>query len=137
MFKACKVRSKAAGKGVHNSTIPIDDLDMKQINNYFNNVDYMNNPNPRKLQQAVLLYVIYYICRSGMENLEYMTLDHYKVVVEPDGTRYVIQNIDELDKNHREHCTDMANDGKMYTSPGKNTFKFNQSYIKATLLTKT
>ena len=55
-----------------------------------------------------------------MENLEYMTPGHYKVVVEPDGTRYVIQNIDELDKNHREDCTDLANDGKMYTNPGKN-----------------
>ena len=49
MFKACKVRFKAMGKGVQNFTIPIDDINMKKINGYFKDVDYMNRPNPRKV----------------------------------------------------------------------------------------
>ena len=65
---------------------------------------------------------MYYTCQRGLENLENMTLDHYKVIVEPDGTCYVIQNIDELDKNHHEDDTSMANNGKMYANPGKNQF---------------
>ena len=111
-FKACKVRLKTTGKGARRFTVPIDNVDMIKINDYFKDVDYMNKPNPRKLFQTVLFNVIYYTCHWGLENLEFMTLDHYKVVVEPDGTCYVIQDVDELDKNHCEDSTEMANDGK-------------------------
>ena len=119
MLKAYKVRSKTTGKGVRRFTIPIDDVHMIKINNYFKDVNYMNNPNPCKLFQAVLFNIIYYTCCWGLENLEFMTLDHYKVVVEPDGTCYVIQDVDKLDKNHCEDSTEMANDGKMYANQGK------------------
>ena len=51
-----------------------------------------------------------------------MTLNHYKVQVEPDGTRYVTQNLDELDKNHCKDSLAKAKDGKMYANPGKNYF---------------
>ena len=77
-------------------------IDMKKIRDYFKDVDCMNKPNPRKLEWNVLFNIIYYTCRPGNENLEFMSLDHFKVVTENDGTRYVIQAIDELDKNHQE-----------------------------------
>ena len=79
----------------------------------------MNSPDPKKLQQNVMFNVIYYTCRRGMENLEYMSLKHLEVFVEYDGTRYVKQSIDEVDKNHREQDTELANEGKMSANPGK------------------
>ena len=83
--------------------MPIDGVDIVKINKHFEDVDYMNNPNPRKLLHTVLFNIMCYTCRRGLWNLENMTLvDHYKFIVEPDGTCYVIQNTDELDKNHRE-----------------------------------
>ena len=90
MFKAIKVRSKLAGKGVRGLTVPIDDIDVKKINDYFKDVDYMNKPNPRKLGRNVLFKIIYYTCCRGVENLEYMSLDQFKVITENYGTRYVI-----------------------------------------------
>ena len=79
----------------------------------------MNKTNPRKLGQDVLFNIIYYTCRRGVENLENMTLDHYKVVNENNRTCNVIQAVDELDKNHREDTYELANSGKMYINPGK------------------
>ena len=119
MFNAIKVGSKSTGKGVRRFTIPIDDIYVKKINDYFKNVDYMNKPDPHKLGQNVLFNIIYYTYCRGVANLENMSLDHYKVVTENDCTLYVIQSINELDKNHHEDTHKMANSGKMYTNPGK------------------
>ena len=58
------------------------------------------------------------------ENLESMALEHYKVMVEPDGTRYIQQNIDKLDKNRRKHTTELANEAKIYALPGNPKFSF-------------
>ena len=46
-----------------------------------------------------------------------MTLDTFKLQVEPDGTKYVYQNVDEMDKNHGIDKSDPANQGKMYENP--------------------
>ena len=56
----------------------------------------------------MLFNIIYYTCCRGAENIEKMTLDHYKVVNENDGTSYVIQATDELDKNHHEDTHELA-----------------------------
>ena len=48
-----------------------------------------------------------------------MTKDYFEVVVEHDGTEYVIQSKDEKDKNHRVKDTEIANQAKMYADPGK------------------
>ena len=50
MFKSMTVQAKIKGKGIRRSTIPIDDLDLKKITTYFNDMDHMNNPDPYKLQ---------------------------------------------------------------------------------------
>ena len=128
MFKGMTVQAKKHGRGMQKSTIPIDDIDLKKMTDYFNDVDYMNNPQPIKLQQTVLYNLIFYTCRRSMENLEYMSLNHYKVIVQPDGTHYVVQNIDKLDKNHREDSFRLANEGRMYANPGKNHFKIVEIY---------
>ena len=39
MFKAIKVRSKTAGKGVRRYIIPIDDVYMIKLNNYFKDMN--------------------------------------------------------------------------------------------------
>ena len=74
--------------------------------------DYMNHPDLKLLQQNVM-FDRYYTCRRGMETLEHTSLKHFEVFVEYDGTRYVQQSIDELDKNHMETDRDMAKKGKM------------------------
>ena len=43
----------------------------------------------------------------------------FKLVVEPDGTEYVVQNIDEADKNHGPDDSNPTNDGRMYGDPCK------------------
>ena len=48
-----------------------------------------------------------------------MKVNHFKVITEPDGTKYVIQAIDEMDKNHGVHNTEMTNQAKMYEQPGQ------------------
>ena len=119
MFKSMTVKANHMGKGIRNSTIPIDDIDLKKLTVYFNNVNHMQNPDPHKLQQFCIYNVLWYTCHHGMENLETMKKDHYKIFVNPDGMRYIQQNIDELDKNHREDTLAMANEGKIYENPGK------------------
>ena len=48
-----------------------------------------------------------------------MTKDTFKVVIEPNGTEYVIQAADEKDKNHGVNDTEPSNQAKMYEDPGK------------------
>ena len=47
-----------------------------------------------------------------------MTVNQFRIVVNPDGTKYVEQNIDEKDKNHGVNDTELANQAKMYEQPG-------------------
>ena len=48
-----------------------------------------------------------------------MKKDTFKLIVRPDGTEYVIQAIDEADKNHGSGDTNMTNEGKMYATGGE------------------
>ena len=43
-----------------------------------------------------------------------MTQDTFKLITDPDGTQYVVQNIDEIDKNHGPDDTSATNQGHMY-----------------------
>ena len=121
MFKGVLVDAKKSGKGVKRSYPKIMSKDLQASSAYFD-VDHMNNPNPKILQQHLLFYVIYFFCRHGRENLYQMRKDTFKVIVEPDGTEYVIQNIDKADKNHGPDDTNETNEGRMYGNPGKNKF---------------
>ena len=48
-----------------------------------------------------------------------MTIDQSEVQSDTDGTRYVVQVKDELDKNHGTEDPDQANQGRMYENPRK------------------
>ena len=62
MFAAVCVQAKKKGLGVKHSYPPITSIDLERIAEYFHN-DYMNNPDPRRLQQTVIFNTIYFFCR--------------------------------------------------------------------------
>ena len=121
MFEAVKVDSKKKGRGVRVSYPPITNIDLERIAEYFCH-DHVTVPDARRLQQNMIFYIIYFFCRRGRENLYNMTRDTFKLVVEPDGVEYFIQNIDEMDKNHGADDKDKTNEGKMYATYGKKFF---------------
>ena len=55
----------------------------------------------------------------GQGKLYEMTINHFKIGVDPDGRKYVYQAIDEHDKNHGINEQEEANQAKMYEHPGK------------------
>ena len=117
MFKSVQVKAKKLGKGSRNSTPVIDDCDLVKIGEYFNQ-DYIKSPDGYRLRETVMFYIIYFFCRRGQENLYEMTKNHFVLRFE-NGVRFLEQNVDELDKNHRENYDKQANQGKMYERPGK------------------
>ena len=74
---------------------------------------------PKRLQQTIIFYIIYFFCHRGRKNLHAMTKETFKVIVEPDGTEYVVQSIDEQDKNHTFQDTERTNEGRMYATNSK------------------
>ena len=118
MLKAVQVDAKKKGQGVKNSTPPISEIDLERIAEYFCH-DHISLPDPRRLQQNIIFYIIYFFCRRGRENLYTMTTSTYKYQVHPDGTEYFIQDKDEMDKNHGIDDDIPANQGKMYGTNGE------------------
>ena len=118
MFDSIQCKAKTIGKGVVKSTQVVTDEDLQLISTYLL-VDHTKQPNPKVLQQCVLFYIMYFFCRRGQENLYEMTVDHFDLAVEPDGTRYIYQAIDEKDKNHTHKDTGETNQARMYEDPGK------------------
>ena len=101
MFKSMQVQAKKIGKGTRSSTLVICEDDMLKIGAYFN-TDYVSVPDPYRLRETVMFYIIYFFCRRGQENLYKMKKNHF-VLRFDNGERYIEQNVDELDKNHREN----------------------------------
>ena len=91
VFTSVLVDSKNKGKAVKKSFPPISNIDLERICKHFN-YDDVTKPNPKRLQQQMIFYIIYYFCRRGRENLYGMTVDTFKLVVEPDGQQFVIQD---------------------------------------------
>ena len=118
MFKAIKVESKKKGKGSKNSIPPISQIDLKRIAEYFA-LDHVTTPNPKRLQQNIVFYIIYFFCQRGRENLYDMKKNTFSLVVNPDGTEYYIQNFDEMDKNHGVEDQERNNEGWMYATNGE------------------
>ena len=105
------------GKGSTKLYPVIADEDLERIATYFLH-DVCNKPDPRKLQKCVLFYIIYFFCRRGRENLYQMSLNTFDIGTDPDGTQYIYQAVDEMDKNHEIDQKDPANQGRMYEKPG-------------------
>ena len=118
IFKGIQKINKKKGFGKIESKSPITETDMEKITNYF--LTHMNGPpNPRKLQEVILFNVIYYLCRRGRENLRPMKKTTFMIAFEETCNRsYIYQAEDELDKNHQEDTTDIANQGRIYELPG-------------------
>ena len=87
------------------------------MSKYFN-VDHMLKPEPKILQHTVQFFLMYFFCRRGQENIYEMTKDHFKIVVEPKGDEYVVQAVDEKDKNHGVKDTELNNQARMYGDTG-------------------
>ena len=119
IFKGVLVDARKFGRP-KKSTPKITEIDLERIGEYFLH-DYMNNPSPKKLQQQLIFYILYFFCRRGRENLYDMTQDTFELVTDYDGTQYIKQAIEEVDKNHGPD-DGPSNDGKMYEIPGKNNF---------------
>ena len=64
-----------------------------------------------------------------------MTKDWFDIKTEPDGTKYVHQVKDELDKNHRKNDYSLTNQGKMYAVPGNKNFlyKYHVNFLEQQL----
>jgi hypothetical protein len=107
------VKIKKAGKGAVEGKKIISEEDLQSIGDFMNH-DYMNQPNPKKIQQAVLFYILYFFCRRGRENLHEMNKLTFEVVTEPSGEQYVKHRYDESDKNHGIDDTERNKQGRMY-----------------------
>ena len=118
MFKAVQVDAKKKGLGSRKKYPPISEIDLERIAEYFCH-DHITAPDPKRLQQNMIFYIIYFFCRRGHENLYEMTQDTYKLITENNGIQYVIQAVDEMDKNHGIQDTDDTNTGKMYATDSK------------------
>ena len=72
----------------------------------------MNFPDPRKLQRNLIFYIIYFFCQRGRENLSEMKKGTFKLMVEvTEGVEYVVQFVDEADKNHGPDDSKPTNEG--------------------------
>ena len=117
MFDAMKVNAKKVGKGVRKPTIRILNDDMMKLGVYFMQ-DMDGIVDPKKFQQCLMFYIIYYFCRRGRENLKEMKLNTYIVYTDEKGKKFVKQNIDEMDKNHNADNDNPTNNAKMYENKG-------------------
>lgn len=117
MFTAVSKEIKKAGLGSTKSTPPIEPDDLAKISQFFTH-DFMNQPDPKKIQKCLLFNIIYFFCRRGWENLYDFTQDLFAISSDPDGTEFVYQSRDEMDKNHGVEVTEKANDAHMYQQPG-------------------
>lgn len=117
MFKAVSTKARKNGLGSTRSTPPIEPEDLTILAEYFSH-DFMNTPDAKLLQKTVLFNIIYFFCRRGRQNIYKFTQDMFDVGYDPDGTEYVFQSKDELDKNHGIDEVLPANDERMYEQPG-------------------
>ena len=117
MFKAILVQAKKNGLGVRHSYEPISEIDLERIAEYFCN-DYVTQPNPKKLQQNIIFFIVYFFCRRGRENLYMMTQDTFEVQADHDGKEFIFQAIDEVDKNHGPEDVTKTNQAKIYATNG-------------------
>ena len=120
MFKAILVDAKKKGKGEKKSYPPISQIDLERISEYFIH-DYMNMPNPRKLQQQffVLHYLLFLLKRQ--RELTWYEKRHisadsgewwYRVCHSKIGWNGY--------KNHTIEDTEKNKTGRMYGNDGKN-----------------
>ena len=114
VFSALLTQLKGNGlaKVNHHPEITKDDLQKR-----YSSFDLST---PKGLQQKCMFDIMFHLVRRGRENLREQTKDTFPIAVDSQNRRYVYQEIDELDKNHRENDDpqDSTTDGRMYEQPG-------------------
>ena len=66
----------------------------------------------------MIFYIIYFFCHQGRENLYEMMQTTFQLHTNPDGTQYVFQALDKIDKNYGVDDINMVYEGKMYPTGG-------------------
>lgn len=118
IFEGVQKINKELGLGSIKSKPPIEHADLLKLGTYFK-ACMEGPPNPKALQEIVMFYLIFYLCRRGRENLRPMKKMTFSIEIDPeDGRKYLFQAIDEADKNHRHDDTSYANQGRIYEVPG-------------------
>ena len=128
IFTGLQKINKKKGLGSIKRKEAVNDQDIKQIMEYFR-VCIVCDLNPRNLQNVLIFYILYYMCRRGRENLRSMKQFTFAIKTDPEVNRkYIYQAVDEYDKNHSETDTDIANEGRIYEIPGKKSHVFKTNY---------
>ena len=110
--------NKEKGLGNIESKSELTQFDMNILQDYIKK-SMVGPPNPHLLQEIVIFYVLFYMCRRGRENLRFMTKDTFAIKVDPsDNRKFIFQAVDEADKNHTYNDTTKSNDGRIYEDPG-------------------
>ena len=114
MFKAKVTDLKKCGQGStdHKSVITPSDMEM------LNSLDCvgMSVSTPAGFQRRVWFNIMYYFCRRGRENLRSMTKETFSVKKDAEGSEYLTQCIDEVDKNHGSEAKpdETIGEGRVY-----------------------
>lgn len=117
MVKGVTRKAKLDGRGEINSKPPIEPEDLKKISDYIDK-NMSGPPNGVLLQEAVLFYIIYYMCHRGRQNLRAMKKNTFAIDNDASGKRFIFQQIKELDKNHKEDDMNPSSQARIYKIPG-------------------
>jgi hypothetical protein len=118
IFQAMCTKIKKAGLGSTEHYPPISEEDLKRL--YINDHHAFDINTPVGLQQKVWFEIVFYLCRRGRENIREMNKDTFKIGKDASGQEYVVQAIDEADKNHgsKDKPNDTIGEGRIYSIPG-------------------
>ena len=116
-FDASSTQLKKQGKGGVDHKLPLSKEDMKKL---YTSKHTFDTSTPIGLQNKVFFEIMLHICRRGRENLRQMTKQTFIVKKDGSAKKYVTQQFDELDKNHRadSHPDDTTGEGRMYETGG-------------------
>ena len=119
LFSGVLQMNKEQGLGDIVSKSDISDADMEILRMRFN-ASLSGAPDPKLLQEIVIFYILYYMCRRGRENLRNMQKDTFAIGYDADEKRrFIYQSIGEADKNHTFKDTTKSKDGRIYEIPGE------------------
>lgn len=111
-FLAAVAERKSLGKGKVNHYPEITSENLEKLYASF------DISTPKELQKKCLFDIIYFLVRRGCKNLRNHTKSSF--AVDSQTRKYVYQDVDELDKNHRENDdpSETVSDAQMYEMPG-------------------
>ena len=118
-FKGIIKDHRAKGLGKTDSKPPMEPEDMEKLQHHFVSKTQVNPPCPRSLQQIIVFNVIYSLGRHGHENLREMKKNTFAIKKDGQGKKYIIQEVDEEDKNHKDTDLCVADTARIYEIEAK------------------